>query len=188
MRIFTSSIPAAAAAAAVSLQPAHAQTAPPAPFTGPRVEAVVGTDARVFFGGGLGYDLQRGKAVFGLEAEADFSSRARCQTLDVTIGDRLCERGRRDLSFGGRAGLVLAPGTLLYAKLGYTSLRPRVTYDGGSAGGRFRWVDRSEGVRVGAGLEQRVGRHVYVKGEYRYSDYEGGGWKHDGVVGIGVRF
>jgi outer membrane immunogenic protein len=180
-------LPAASAVAALAA-PALAQESPPPSFNGPRLEAVAGTDGRLLYGGAIGYDLQRGKLVFGFEGELDLSAGKDCQTLDSSIHDRLCERGRRDIYIGGRVGVAVAPGTLLYAKAGYTHLRERVTYDGGSAGGSFRFVDALNGARVGAGIEQRIGARLYVKGEYRYSDYEYGGHKHDGVVGIGIRF
>jgi outer membrane immunogenic protein len=180
-------LPAASALAAFAA-PALAQDAPPPNFNGPRVEAVAGTDGTLLYGGAIGYDLQRGKLVFGFEGELDLSAGKHCETLDVSIHDRLCERGRRDLYAGGRVGVAVAPGTLLYAKAGFTHLRERVTYDGGSGGGTFRYVDRLNGIRVGAGIEQRIGAKVYVKGEYRYSDYQYRGYKHDGIVGIGIRF
>lgn len=180
---------AAAFALATFAAPARAQDPVPLTFQGPRVEALVGTDSRVFYGGAAGYDFQHGKIVFGIETELDLSGGRRCETLDFTINDRLCIRGRRDLYFGGRVGVAVGPGTLLYAKLGYTNLRQRVDYDAPvSAGGGFTFVDRGDGVRVGAGLEQRIGTNLYLKGEYRYSNYDRGGWKHDGVVGIGIRF
>lgn len=182
------SLLAVGSAVAAFASPAQAQDPVRPTFEGPRVEAVVGTDSKLFYGGAIGYDMQRGRTVLGLEGELDLSNHKRCETLDITINDRLCVRGRRDVYIGGRIGFAVAPGTLIYGKVGYTGLRERVTYDAGSASGSFRYVDRRDGVRVGAGIEQRIGDHAYVKGEYRYSNYERGDWKHDGVVGIGFRF
>ena len=45
-----------------------------------------------------------------------------------------------------------------------------------------------DGIRVGGGIEQRLGSRAYVKGEYRYSNYEAGAWKQEGLVGLGLRF
>jgi outer membrane immunogenic protein len=168
--------------------PVQAQDPVPPNFGGPRVEGLIGTDGGLLFGAAVGYDLQRARAVFGVEGELDLGARKHCETLDASINDRLCVPSRRDIYVGGRIGIALAPATLLYAKAGYTRFRQRVTYDGGTSGGGFRYVDRLDGVRVGAGVEQRVGANLYLKGEYRYSNYERGAWKHDGVVGIGVRF
>jgi outer membrane immunogenic protein len=181
-------IPAASAAAAFA-GPALAQTTPRPAFEGPRVEAVVGTDGGLIYGGAIGYDLQRGKLALGLEGEIDLSNRQSCDTLEPSFNSRLCERNRRDLYVGGRIGVAVAPSTLLYAKVGYTHIRQRVTYDPGSSGDSgFTFVDARDGIRVGAGIEQKLGSKVYVKGEYRYSNYRFGGFKHDGVVGVGIRF
>lgn len=179
---------AAVVAAASLASPAVAQD-DPASFQGPKVEAVAGTDGGVILGGGLGYDFQRGKVVFGVEGEALTSTDRDCETLDATIQDRLCAKTDRDLYVGGRIGVALGTGTLLYGKAGYTNLRLNETYDPGTAPGTgFDIAYSLDGVRVGGGIEQKLGRSLYVKGEYRYSNYEAGFWKHDGVVGIGLRF
>ena len=177
-----------ATAVAAFSAPAQAQEPPRRTFEGPRLEGVVGTDGDLFYGGAIGYDMQRGKIVLGLEGELDLASAHHCQTLDPSINDSYCIKRQRDVYIGGRIGIAVAPGTLLYGKVGYTSLRERATYDGGSAGGSFDFTGSFGGVRVGAGIEQRLGSNLYVKGEYRYSNYDLGGWKHDGVVGLGIRF
>jgi len=178
----------AVAAAAAIATPAVAQE-DSEPFTGPKVEAVAGTDGGLILGGGLGYDFQRGNIVFGLEGEALTSTDRDCETLDSTIQDRLCARTDRDLYAGGRIGFAVGAGTLVYGKLGYTNLRLDETYDPGTAPGTgFDIAYSLDGVRVGGGIEHKLGGSLYVKGEYRYSNYEGGAWKHDGVAGIGLRF
>lgn len=177
-----------ATAAAAFSAPAHAQNAPRPTFEGPRIEGVVGTDGDLFVGGAVGYDLQRGRLVLGVEGEFDFSDRKHCAPLYINVNDSYCVGGQRDAYIGSRIGIAVARTTLIYAKGGYTGLRQRVTYDSGTATGSFRFVARQDGMRVGAGIEQRLGRNLYVKGEYRYANYENGGWKQDGVVGIGFRF
>jgi outer membrane immunogenic protein len=181
---------AAAATAAAVAAPAEAQNTGRAPFNGFRLEGVVGTDRDVFYGGAIGYDLQRGRLVLGIENELDLSSASHCTTFDASIMDRLCERNKRDIYVGGRIGIAVLPRTLLYAKVGYTNFHVGYIYDDGSGPvvGSFKFVDKLDGVRLGGGIEQRIGRSVYIKGEYRYSSYEFGASKHDGVVGIGIRF
>ena len=179
---------AAVLAASFVASPALAQD-DPEPFTGPKVEAVAGTDGGLTLGGGLGYDFQRGKIVFGVEAEGLMSTDRECEILNTNVQDRLCAKVDRDLYAGGRIGFALGTGTLIYGKVGYTNLRLSETYDPGTSGGTaFDIAYSLDGVRVGGGIEQKLGRSLYVKGEYRYSDYEAGFWKHDGVVGIGLRF
>lgn len=187
----------AALFAAAAAAPAMAQ--PAAPFTGPRIEGLVGYDHvrgdgggrdGVTYGVGVGYDFQLGGAVVGLEGEANDSSVDACENGFVTAADRICLNAKRDLYIGGRVGAVVGPRTLVYAKAGYTNARVGVNYDDGTAAGagNFRLNENLDGVRVGAGIEHMLGRNTYVKAEYRYSNYEKGLERHQVVGGVGFRF
>lgn len=174
---------AATAAAALSLSaPAMAQDY--APFTGPRAEVIVGYDKLdtndgvignpdgLLYGAALGYDFQAGNVVLGIEGEVTESTgKTEFVGFDVDVA--------RDLYVGGRVGVAMDAGSLLYAKAGYTNAR--LSTDG--AGG-----DNGDGVRVGAGVEYKVGGQLYLKGEYRYSNYEGDVERHQVVGGLGIRF
>jgi outer membrane immunogenic protein len=185
---------AAALAAAGVASPVFAQDAEPAAagpsqFGGFKAEAVAGTSDDIFVGGALGYDVQKGRFVFGGEIEATAALDKQCEVQTAAIQDRICVKLSRDLYAGGRIGFALGNSTLLYGKLGYTNLRLRDTYDPGTGGGTgFEFTRHLDGVRVGAGIEQKLGGSAYVKGEYRYSNYESNSWKHDGLIGIGFRF
>jgi outer membrane immunogenic protein len=173
---------AALALAAASATPAFAQDAD-APFTGPRVEALAGWDrvsidgeseSGVSYGGAIGYDLQRGSAVFGVEGEFAGS------TVDATDSGVTVKAGR-DLYAGVRVGVVASPNTLIYAKGGYTNARVVVETTG------FRDGANLDGFRLGAGVEQNFGK-FYGKVEYRYSNYESDFDRHQVLAGLGVRF
>lgn len=176
--------------------PAFAQEAP---FTGLRVEGVVGYDTTdveddgtdgVLYGAGVGYDFQAGRTVLGVEAELTDSTVDECVAgVDVT-GDELCAKFGRDIYVGGRVGARVGRSGLLYAKAGYTNARVSVDYDDGTAGGAndFSLSDELDGVRVGAGGELAIGPNSYVKAEYRYSNYEDGFDRHQAVAGFGFRF
>lgn len=177
--------------------PALAQDA--SPFGGLRVEGVVGYDRAdvagghkggVTYGAGVGYDMQMGGAIIGVEAEATESTVDKCTNDFALVGDQLCGKINRDLYVGGRAGAVVGSSTLLYAKAGYVNGRVKATYEDGTAGtaADFRTSDNLDGVRVGGGVEQAIGPNSFVKAEYRYSNYEQGLEKHQGVVGFGFRF
>lgn len=162
--------------------PALAQDAA-APFTGPRAEIVggwdspsaSGEDASGFaYGGGIGYDLQRGNAVFGIEAEITGS------TADRDVAGLTVEAGR-DLYAGVRAGVIAAPNTLLYVKGGYAN--GRITLE--DAGDDYN--QDLDGFRVGAGAERSFGRY-YGKVEYRYTNYSQDVNRHQVLAGLGVRF
>jgi outer membrane immunogenic protein len=98
----------AATAAAFAATPAFASD-----FAGPRIEVTAGADdvtngvdpTEVTYGAGLGYDLQIGKVVAGVEATVD------------NVFDR------RDLGVGARLGYVVNDNILLYGKAGYTNWR-----------------------------------------------------------------
>lgn len=172
---------AVAAVSAVSA-PAFAQEA--APFTGARAEAIVGydkldtNDAFVgkpdgfLYGLGLGYDMQLGGAVLGIEGEiADSTAKRDLGGFDLDAA--------RDLYIGARAGFVAGDRALVYAKAGYTNARIETEGFGGENG---------DGVRVGAGVEYKLGGQLFAKGEYRYSNYEAGVERHQVVGGLGIRF
>jgi outer membrane immunogenic protein len=190
-RLFVAALMAAAIAT-----PAFAQDANP--FTGPRIEGVVGWDRPkasgdradgVGFGLGAGYDLQVGGAVVGAEVEATASTAKSCTDNVVVVGDELCLKAKRDLYAGGRVGIVAAPKTLVFAKAGYTNARTSLDYDdGGSGASDTSAATNLDGVRVGAGVEHAIGTKSYVKGEYRYSNYERGFERHQLLAGVGIRF
>ncbi|MGF7150624.1 outer membrane immunogenic protein [Sphingomonas zeicaulis] len=176
--------------------PAFAQES--APFTGPRVEGIVGWDRAqaegdhedgVVYGAVVGYDWQMGGAVVGAELEATDSSADVCARDVSRIGDRLCVGAKRDLYVGARVGTAVTPSTLLYAKAGYTNARFGYDYDDGGNGDLdYGNGTNLDGVRVGAGVEQKLGPNTFVKGEYRYSNYEAGVSKNQVLAGFGVRF
>ena len=173
--------------------PALAQEA--APFTGLRVEGLVGYDTTdvegegsdgVAYGVGVGYDMQAGSAVFGIEGEATESTIDECVDDAIAVGDTLCANLGRDLYVGGRVGAVVGGSTLLYAKAGYTNTRVKADYTLGTT--NTVEGDNLDGIRVGAGAEFALGPNTFAKAEYRYSNYEQGFDRHQGLVGVGFRF
>jgi outer membrane immunogenic protein len=176
MRIFAVTALALTAAAT----PALAQDGS---FQGPRVEVIAGWDraetvaggaSGFTYGGAVGYDLQRGTSVFGVDAEVTGS------TADECFGGA-CLKAGRDLYIGGRLGAVIAPNTLVYAKAGYTNARMI-----GETSTAHDAVNL-DGYRVGAGVERAFGPY-YGKIEYRYSSYSQDVERHQVLAGIGYRF
>jgi outer membrane immunogenic protein len=186
-----------AGAAAVSATPASAQEA--APFSGVRVEGIVGYDTTdvededssgIAYGAGVGYDFQMGGLVAGIEAEASDSTLDECVSDVDLVGDELCVQAGRDLYIGGRIGAAVSRNVLLYGKAGYTNARVGVDYEDGTAGSALDFEDGEnlDGVRAGAGLEFALGPNSFAKAEYRYSNYEQGFDRHQVVAGFGFRF
>lgn len=210
-------------AAAALAAPALAQDAPS--FSGPRVEVLTGYDISkagssvdndanrkddesmegVLFGIGAGYDVAVGGAVLGVEGEvSQGTAKGRFDSFDVEDFGLGRVKAGRDLYVGARAGVLVSPQTLLYAKAGYTNARYKVV--GGDMGNSLRQAYDTDGWRVGAGAEVAVKRNVFAKLEYRYSnyskaevDFENEGIadsprfdidtdRHQVVAGLGVRF
>ncbi|TIX50366.1 outer membrane protein [Alteraurantiacibacter aquimixticola] len=212
---------AAASGIAMVAAPAAAQES--SPFTGPRIEGIVGYDIvrpgstvdidnaddvdqsieDVTYGVGAGYDFDLGGAVVGVEAEymKSEASTSYDTTAFTGFGVSNVDAGR-DLYLGVRAGVLATPSTLVYAKGGYTNASMDVL-----ASDNVTDIETDanlDGWRVGAGVEQAIGENFFIKGEYRYSNYEEGEFeapsglesdrfdvdldRHQVVVGVGARF
>lgn len=201
--------------------PAMAQQNPT--FTGPRVEALVGYDINkpgssqdidnaddldqsmegASYGVGVGYDFAAGGALLGIEgeymgssAETDYDTAAA-----ETFGVGAVEAGR-DLYVGLRAGILATPRALLYVKGGYTNASYNVLT---RAGGDTTDTDINlDGYRIGGGVEYALDTNLFLKGEYRYSNYGDGEVRgpdgirsdrfdidmdrHQIIAGLGYRF
>lgn len=196
---------AATAALALGIAaPAFAQDVPveQAPFTGLRGEAIAGYDHiggedgadGFLYGGALGYDAQVGGVILGVEGEITDAT-TKSDTNNVLVaGDRFRISAGRDLYAGGRIGYTISPMAMIYAKGGYTNARINSRYTVGTTTGRDH--DEAEGYRIGAGIEYKMGRNAYVKGEYRYSNYSNLDNnnvdidldRHQVLAGVGFRF
>jgi outer membrane immunogenic protein len=172
---------ATAAALTVLAVPALAQDK--TSFSGPRIEALTGYDSvhtnsnglgkpdGLLYGAGVGYDIRRGNAVFGLDAEITDST-ASVNTVAGPID------ATRDLYIGGRAGVLIGPKALAYVKAGYSNAR----VEGAGLN------QNGDGLRLGAGLEYDLGNKLFAKAEYRYTNYEQDVERHQLLGGVGVRF
>ncbi|WP_423601691.1 outer membrane protein [Sphingomonas sp. MS122] len=177
--------------------PAMAQDAEP--FTGPSIVAIGGVDhssggsddpTGFVYGGAVTYDLGSGSLRYGAEAEVTGTTTGECQTSSIAgSSQRNCYHIGRDLYVGGRLGMVVAPNLMLYGKAGYTNVRIKESYDNLStpASPDQKLAGNSDGYRLGAGMELDIGKFL-VRTEYRYSDYDWGGHRHQGTVGLGFRF
>ena len=138
-------------------------------FAGPRVEVTAGADdvesgvdtTDIVYGAALGYDLQFGKVVAGVDATA------------ANVFEKA------DLGVGARLGYVLNENVLAFTRVGYTNLERPV----------LRGLDVNlEGLTLGGGLEVNVAGPVFAKAEYRYTDFDGPAGRHGATVGVGFRF
>lgn len=166
------------------------------PMTGIRAFGIVGYDRPranggsvdgVVYGGGVGYDYQRGNITAGVEAEATETSTGGCENDVLQDGDEICADFKRDLYAGFRIGRVINDIALVYAKAGYSNQRvgASVNLPGANSVSGSTNLD---GIRGGAGVEFGFGANLFAKAEYRYTNYQDGFEKHQGVAGVGFRF
>lgn len=205
--------------------PALAQTDTPAAneaFTGPRVGVLAGYDSvrpgskvdsdldgddqsvdGFLYGVDVGYDIALGGAVVGVEAEInDSTGRVETNSTDPNFFGFGRVSKDRDIYVGARAGILATPATLVYVKGGYTNARLNVLASNGEDEDRANF--KLDGWRLGAGVEQAIGRNTYAKLEYRYSNYGDAKFefadgattssfdidtdRHQIVAGVGLRF
>lgn len=172
----------AAVAAATVAAPAFAQDEVRPAFTGPYVAGLIGydkaratlaseglgSDDGLMYGGVIGYDINVGGAVFGLEGEYS-DSQVKSGESDVFVpGDFYGLRAGRDLYAGIRIGGEIAPNVMLYGKGGYTNAKVKAVYDDGDE--TILDSDKLDGYRLGAGVETTMSGFT-TRVEYRYSSY-----------------
>lgn len=193
MRLFIASLLLSATLATPALAQ-EAQTADKE-FKGFKIVSLVGVDhlnanggsaTGLNYGGAFGYDLQAGKAVYGIEAEIGDSTASVCDTNVIVAGDLQCTTARRDLYAGVRAGVVVGEKALLYVKAGYSNAQVFGSYTIGANGTAS--LQNLDGWRVGAGAEFNIGRKIVARGEYRYSNYDLLVSRHQGLIGLGFKF
>ncbi|MBY8823216.1 outer membrane protein [Sphingomonas colocasiae] len=141
----------------------------------------------VAYGFAIGYDGNVGdKSFLGFEAGYDDSTTRECVRNVAVAGDRTCIGAGRDLSVIARAGYRLTEKSSLYLLTGYTNARVLASYRSGTT--RTKSGDNLDGFRVGAGYQLGISDKIYGKVEYRYSNYEADFSRHQGMVGLGVKF
>lgn len=178
------------AAAAALLLPAAAQAAPAFNWSGPYVGVNAGyglghvaiddQDCQVScstqnlspnglnIGGVLGYNIQHGSAVLGIEGDYNFSDTKRSKVTDWPS----IHRGNIN-SFGSvraRAGLAL-DNTLVYVTGGMSIIDQDVAaqdFSGGVLEDGFSKHVTEVGLAVGAGAEMAISDHLRAKLEYMY--------------------
>ena len=181
-----------AALAAASL----AASANAAEVQGPWIEARAGWDHvpgdeefgsvnGLLYGAAVGYDFKIGGSGFlGLQAGISGSTGEVCF-------EGVCAGAGRDIEILARAGVSVAERTSIHALAGYANSRAAASFAGFDIGAN------SDGLRLGAGVEQGFGKNLYSKLEYRFTTYaddeiEGievdGGNRHQVSVSFGVRF
>jgi len=145
------------------------------------------------FGGFLGYRVQFGGLVVGVEGDASWKRAQDSYYLQATPAPGVTEafsgtmRQGWDGSFRGRVGALLGPTLLAYATAGLAlgevggsfsyvaNHLPSLALPGcpscSSVSGQQSWSDTRLGYTIGAGLETSLGSGLKARIEYRYTDF-----------------
>ena len=123
----------------------------------------------------LGYDKTFGHYVVGAETNLDFTIKGAVHNTGPGFDTRIDPRRSFDVSV--RAGYLVTPQTLVYARGGYTNDRIRTTL--ASADTATVVSQDRGGWLVGAGVERFIMPHLSARIEYRYADLSHGDGKYD---------
>ncbi len=134
------------------------------------------SDSAIEYSGRVGFDRQFGSLVVGVIAEAGFTNAEDAVTaFSITPASYTFTR---EIDFIGnlraRAGFTVTPKTLVYATggVGYASLDTGFTTTNTVNAVTRDLDDESIGFVLGAGIEQKIGRHLSFGVEYLYQQYE----------------
>ena len=113
---------------------------------------------------GLGYDIMaRDNIVFGVFTDYTFGDEE-----DKFLMAAIDTKSKIDdiWAIGARAGVIVHKDLLLFGTVGYTSAQQHFSNTLGD-----KDKDHLDGYFVGVGLERLLCSNLYLKGEYRYSDF-----------------
>lgn len=114
---------------------------------------------------GLGYDFPVGRG-FVLGGFVDYTFGELDDRFTDDFGVNLKSSYDDVWAVGGRLGYVVHKDLLLYGTVGYT----HAEFEIGNSGGKVS--DDLDGYFVGVGLERKICDNIFLKGEYRYSDFD----------------
>jgi opacity protein-like surface antigen len=173
-------------------------------FRGFRVEAQVGDsefhaagdkDSHIGWGGAAGADFDLGGFVLGAEGTFWWAP-AEVHTIDG-LG-MVNHKTFQEWGVAARAGYLVTPGTLVYAKLGYVNNEQRKEFipfaapdgDPGSPAtpGYYYHHSNHSGYVWGGGIDQQIAGGFYASLEGRYSRYNDHTHTITGLLGVGYLF
>lgn len=108
----------------------------------------------------LGYDRQIGSGIV-IGVFGDYTFGELSSNVSLTAGANLDLEVSDMWAIGGRVGIVMRGGMMVFATAGYTEADLEFEGQGFDLDGYF----------VGGGIEHELGRGFYLKAEYRYADY-----------------
>jgi outer membrane immunogenic protein len=153
------------------------------PTTGLGTAPIDQSKDSVFLGGYAGYDKKFGKIVLGTELGLGIG------TSDTVRSGTISVDPKRSFDWTARAGYLVTPETLVYARGGYANERVRTALTT-AAGPQADSEDR-DGWLLGGGVERKLTSNLSARLEYRYADLSDGDGtydRHQVLTGITFRF
>lgn len=139
-------------------------------FVGPFNNSVGG-----FVGGGtLGYNFQVGRFVVGPEIDldyADLSGSIKTPSSQSGNHQNISLDGGFLGTFGARAGFLIDPATLIYAKGGFALYTGEATQTTTAEGYQTHGTDTFTGFVVGGGVERKLTENVSLKIEFQHYEF-----------------
>ena len=142
-----------------------------------------------FVGGltvGADWHVPSSRWVFGLYGDYVFGDRTG-DILGATFNkDEIAVRSKlsNQWALGGRAGVLVTPGTLVFVKAGYTQADEAIDITGFGSSANL-WKATKGGYEIGGGFESSLGSNFFLRGEYDYSDYGSSTIASTTVPGVG---
>lgn len=195
--------------AAAVTGPAAANEAGADAFSGTRITLFTGFDAtelphddgpETMAALEVGHDRAFGRWIVGGAGSLGTTTADKTERDFVAPGDQIRVRYGRDLYGGVRVGHTLGSRFLAYGRAGLALTRMRAEYTANAAAGtvpqvpdpllipKFSRPGTLLGFWTGGGLEYALGRDLFALTEYRYSNFHDGIYRHQAIVGVGVRF
>lgn len=170
-------------------------------FHGIRVEGNFGGDRfqsegehndKLGYGGTVGFDGTIGERIV-IGAEGSYwranNWNQNCQVLADT--NSICHKAFEEWGAAVRAGYLVTPDLLVFAKGGYVNSEQRRRIDGPTGTQLVYDHYNADGYQAGGGVEYTLTKGslpVYLNAQYVYSDYHGHTARQRVMGGIGIRF
>ncbi len=156
-------------------------------YDAPKTDGTIGASSGITYGATLAYEMPVDDSIFvGVEASVNNSTSDECVGTATAVDPQVCIDYGRDFGAGARLGFNVSKNTALYGVVGYSNLRVGASVNDGTTLSSGK--TNVDGVQVGVGVRQWFGKRAYGKVEYRYSNYEAGVERHQGLVGVGYEF
>jgi outer membrane immunogenic protein len=215
MRKITIALAATALTVVLGAQAASAQDSTPAAdtasttsglqtsFRGFHIEGDIGGDrfqsqgqhnTKFGYGATAGFDGQIGeKIVVGPEVSYWRPGDGSENCSAGVIGGTVCHKSFYEIDATVRAGYLVTPQMLVFARGGYANNTQRKSFDAPAGETSYYNRVRSDGYLVGGGVEYSLTQlsmplPVYVSAQYDYSQFDDHTARQRALLGIGVRF